>query len=678
MSVISIKHVSKTFGEHEVLKDLSLELNFDDKLALIGENGVGKTTLFKLILGTEKPDIDSGSIHVAPGAVIGYMEQHQHSSSSHHALLDEEVLSLEHAINRLNQRLALATDVETPALLAELNQLNERFEALDGYSFQARLAQILDGLGLNQDTMHRPLSELSGGELMRAHLARVLVREPDILLLDEPTNHLDQFACEWLQQFLQKYKGVLLVISHDRAFIDSFANITGKLAGGKLVCQRGNYSHFAEIEAEQAIRLAKEVAQLEKQLQRQEEITQTMLSHRKISSYHSSEKKVTKLKETLAQVKSQKRQSDKQLHFQVVKGNNTSDPDRILCQLKDLQVTFTGRNKPLFCCPELTVRGQDHIVVVGPNGAGKTTFIKSILGQLPDETSGTLAFAHNLKIGYLGQNIRFADENTDVLTETMRLNEGMTEGQARNLLAKFGFTGESVYKHIYVLSGGERARLYLCSLLQENPDLLILDEPTNHLDINSREILEQALQNYDGALIAISHDLYFIRKIAQKILGFVGEKLLPFTSYEQYRQKVMQLKQTAGNLSTLKIPTSSGTSESIREDKKEQATNNADPLNAVAEILFTDAEIAAYPQLAEFKTIPSNRSQAKRFTAHLRQLSNTLEQQLTEREAQAEQLEKQFQTANNPELYAEYATLLETIQLEENLYLKILEILENC
>ncbi len=667
MSIINLQNVSKSFGDQLVLQDLSLQLNHGDKLALIGENGTGKSTLLQILVGDLEPDHADAVVRIGRGAIVGYLSQLQTADSDRNALIDPEVLELENELAEVNQKLATATEPELSELLSRYVELNDRYTALDGYSIEARLAEILDGLGLPRDAAKRPLYTLSGGELMRASLAGVLVRKPDILILDEPTNHLDLLAIDWLAEYLKSYAGIVIVISHDRFFLDKFANCTARLSHGKLTVRRGNYSEFVRLEAEENARLAREMSQLEKKIERQQEITQTMLSHRKISSYHSSQKKSDRLQDRYEQLKQNKQKGDRQLNFRVVKGNNIGDPERILLQAKELNVGFDGTI--LWHCPEFTVRGTDHIVLVGPNGAGKTTFLKAILGDLAGNTEGTIAHAQRLNIGYLGQNVEFADETIDVLTETILRNPELTIGEARTLLAQYGFIGETVFKQIAVLSGGERSRLYLCSLLAEGPDLLILDEPTNHLDINSREILENALNHYDGAIIAISHDTYFIDKIAHRLFGFCAGELSEYRDYETYLKKLKNSRsKTAEPYHDSNVDTS----------PKSTATTGDDLTSStVCEQAFdwSEFDLSYIPALKEFSTVPQNRRQQKRFTALLRQETAKLEHHIPELEERRLEYEQNFSTTD-ADTYREYADLLQKIEHCENLYLKILAILD--
>lgn len=659
MSVINLQNISKSFGELQVLEDINLQLNYGDKLALIGENGTGKSTLLQIIAGELEPDHIDSIVQLARGTIIGYLSQLQMTDSKLNALIDPEILEIETELAAVNHQMGIATESELPALLERHDELTDRYTALDGYSIEARLGEILSGLGLPRDVAKRPLHTLSGGELMRAALAGVLVRKPDVLMLDEPTNHLDLPAIDWLADYLKNYSGVVIVISHDRFFLDQFANCTAKLSHGSLILRRGNYSEFVRLEQADNATLAREIEQLGKKLERQDEITQTMLSHRKIASYHSSQKKSQRLQERYAELKSRRQLGDRQLNFRVVKGNNIGDPERILLQATNLSVSFN--DSVLWICPQFTVKGTDHVVLVGPNGAGKTTFIKALLGELKENTSGVIAHAQRLNIGYLGQNVEFDDEDLDVLTETVIRNPDLTQGQVRTLLAQYGFIGDAVFKQIGVLSGGERSRLYLCSLLAEGPDLLVLDEPTNHLDINSREILERALNNYDGALIAISHDTYFIEKIARRLFGFYDHKLMEYANYRQYLHELKSLRQQTATVSENSVPKS-----------QSKSASSSDPSRSFK---WSAEELELIPELSNFPTLPQNRKQEKRFSALLRREATRLEDLLEDLEASKELCEARFTTADAAD-YNKYADLLSQIEATEDLYLKLLAILD--
>lgn len=665
MSLISIHNLRKSFNERVILNGLDLQVNQGDRIALIGENGVGKSTLFKLILGQLEPDLDSGPITIAQSTIISHLDQQlDFSQLQQTALIDPELSKLEKDIASVENRLANCQDqTDQDQLLERHGRLTAKFEALDGYNIEAKLADILSGLGLPREAMTRPLQSLSGGERMRAALAQVLIREPDVLLLDEPTNHLDWAAIEWLQDYLRQFKGALVVISHDRSFLDEIANYTAKLAAGKLTLQKGNYSHFVRVEKDRKFNLDRQSQLLQQKIKRQNEITQTMLSHRKISSYHSSQKKADRLALELEELQQQQAQIETRLAFQVQSGGKKADPQRILLQVKDLSFCFPDSQIKLFDRVNFTIKGQDRVLLLGPNGCGKTSLLKALLGQTA-YWQGDITFARNIQLAYLGQIVEFENEGLTCLEELRASDPSLTEGQARGLLARYGFPGEAVFKSIHVLSGGERSRLYLCCLLNRRPDLLILDEPTNHLDINSREILEDALLNYDGALLAVSHDLYFIKKLAGSILNFQSASLVAYPSFQSYLNRKPQVQAHPQATTASKTDSSRPRAEHVKSTDRSSS-------------LWTDREVELYPQLGKFPERPSKRNEERQFEACIRDLVKQLEESFDKWQAEKTAYEASFADASDSQIYNDYNQLLKQIETGENTYLKLLSLLEN-
>ncbi len=530
MSLLTISAVSKSYFGRVVLDQVSLAMDRGERLALIGNNGAGKTTLLRLITGTEKPD--QGSIILPNNVVPGYLSQHFEDAGelAETALVSHELQQLEDQLRDLEASMTAGHRDD----LERYTKLTARYEALGGYDFTHRMQEALAGLGLSGDILDRPLTTLSGGERMRVALARLLLKSPDLLLLDEPTNHMDLAAMEWLEDYLCKFKGSVLLISHDRAFIDRTATAVAELAGGKLTVRPGNYTRFKEIEAAEDLTRGREMKKLARELERQKDVTQTMLSHRKMSAYHAREKVVAKLSGQLDDIRERARRQNQRINFGFLPGLAEGDPEKILLDARDL--TYGFGPQPLFREVSFLLRGGMKTCLCGPNGCGKSTLLSLLLGKV-DDFAGQVRLAGNVVYGHMGQHVDFADENRQLLDELMQRAD-LDEGQGRNLLARYGFRDVDVFKSIRVLSGGERSRLYLACLLLERPDLLFLDEPTNHLDIQSREILEQALVDFPGAILAVSHDRYFIERCTQQVLGFVGDRVLPYDNFTAYRQAV--------------------------------------------------------------------------------------------------------------------------------------------
>ncbi len=624
MSLLSLFNVYKSYYGRSVLAGVSLRLDKGDRIALIGENGAGKTTLLRLITQAETPD--SGTVSQPGRVVVGYLSQHVEEvcDLDSHSLVSQELVDLEDEMRQLENEMGHHPD--NRSLMLRYADLTARYEALEGYDFPRRMQEALDGLGLNGDAVNRPLATLSGGERMRVALARLLLRSPDVLLLDEPTNHMDASAQEWLEQYLQRFKGAVLLVSHDRAFIDQVATSVAELSLGQLTLRPGNYTHFKEIEANEQLTLSRTIKQLEKDLAHQESVTQTMLSHRKMSSYHAREKVVAKLSAELTQIRDRAQQHQTQLKFNFLPVQNQGDPDKQLLQASDLALGFNERT--LFEQVSFEVRGRDKICVCGPNGCGKSTLLALLLGKIPSST-GLLRLSPGGVWGHMGQHVEFADERATVLSELLSRFD-LDEGGARSLLARYGFRDVDVFKQITVLSGGERARLYLCCLLLEQPDLLMLDEPTNHLDIHSREILERALLDFPGAIFAVSHDRYFIDRIAQRILGFIGTSVELYDSYEIYRQ--------------------------IARTKAEQAVLKA---HFTPETATDSAPSRGEMESARTNTL--NKAQERRETARRKEQLRETEQKIEHLEAERLLLETKFGADASSEDYTRYADVLKEI-----------------
>ncbi|HHU07943.1 MAG TPA: ABC-F family ATP-binding cassette domain-containing protein [Clostridiaceae bacterium] len=638
MSILTLENIHKTYFGKRVLDGLSLSLDFGDRLVLTGANGTGKSTLLKIISGQEEPDTDIGLLNLASGTVIGYLPQ-QLSSEPDPA---KTCLSHQRYDDLMLQMRSLEEDMaEHPEQFAELStaydQTIRSFEALGGYGFQADLLAALYGLGLSDQILRRPLNTLSGGERMRSALAHIIVSRPDLLLLDEPTNHLDIDGIEWLEEWLSSFSGTVIVISHDRSFMDNIATHTALLSQGKMTVRAGNYSEFKETEAMIHFSRERELKKLQETLKHEQKVTQTMFSHRKMNQYHSREKRVAKLSRQINEV--EKNLVSEQTR---VKFSFQSDPERktrsgCLIQAEDISLSYDDNT--LFSGFSSSIFPQDRIMITGPNGCGKTSLLNIMVGSLRP-SSGRVEINSRAKIGYMGQLLQFNSEVNTLLTEVRQADPGLTEGQGRDLLAGYGFREIDVFKRIQVLSGGERARLYLCKLLLQKPDLLLLDEPTNHLDIASREILEQALLDYDGALLSVSHDRYFIDKTARKIWGFIGVQVQEYNSYQSWRGMVRAGK------ANISVPTQSEQSE-IAEKENNSGRKNTDTKQIAAE--------------------------KRKKAAEQRQIIQTLEAIIHEQEAEIKSMEASFAEDTPAVVYEQYADLIQELEENTTSYLELLE-----
>lgn len=546
MSLLTLRSVKKTYADQTVLQDISFQLDRGDRLCLIGNNGAGKTTLLRLIMGLENPD--EGQITIAGGTVCGYLPQELDQAGAERDTdwISPEIRGLEQAMRQAEQKMASLGnrpegDPELRAALASYAELHSRFEALGGYAHRHLMEEALAGLGLQGDVLLRPLATMSGGERMRVALARLIIRNPDLLLLDEPTNHLDLTALEWLETYLARFKGTVLTISHDRTFIDRTATAVGELAGGNICIRPGGYTRFMELSAADDLTRKREINKVTLALQHEEAVAQTMLSHRKMSAYHAREKSAQRLSSRLNDLIGNAHKKQQRLSFRFLPGLNSGDPDRVLLDVRGLTGGYGG--EPLFQQVSFTLRARGKTCLCGPNGCGKTTLLNFLRGERV-AAEGQVRLADQMQIGHLGQHVVFDDESKSALEELLS-HSILSEGAARDLLARYGFRDTQVFKQLSVLSGGERSRLYLACLLLEEPNILFLDEPTNHLDIYSREILEQALLAFDGAILAVSHDRMFIDHCCDRVLGFIGSSVKAYPTFSAYRRAARQAEEQA-------------------------------------------------------------------------------------------------------------------------------------
>ena len=541
MPLLTLSNITMNYGPRRILDGVSFRVNKGDRIAFIGDNGAGKSTLFKIIKGTLTPD--DGEVILHGNTIAGYLSQNMDEQDlSGASLKPSNLIDLELKMEMLSSKITHASEKgeDATSLAEELSKTQALYEAAGGYDYEYRLKDALAGLGLKDIHDREDFTDLSGGEKMRVCLARLIVDRPDVLLLDEPTNHLDMEAVEWLENFLSSYGGAVFVITHDRHFIDQVATKVIELDGGHITEYKGGYTDYKE-QKEHFIKSQSLVTKaLEEELAHQLDVKQTMLSHRNISGYHQREKMVAKLEEQLEAARSKLPAGYAKMSFTAQPLERTGRSDRIILQAKELAMKFEDSDTNLFDALSFEVTADEKLFLAGPNGCGKTTLLKLLSGHAGDKlkgSTGTVLIGSAQSMGYMEQFVPFDDEEMNCFDELVsRSDIGTTE--ARTLLARFGFKGDDAFKKISMLSGGERSRLYLCCLLRENPDILFLDEPTNHLDINSREILEDAIKEYSGAVICVSHDRFFIDKCADKVLGFKDKKAELYDSYYFYRKAV--------------------------------------------------------------------------------------------------------------------------------------------
>ncbi len=514
MPLLSAHHIGKFFGERTLFRDVSFDVEDKSRIGFVGANGCGKTTLFHILTGDMSAD--EGQIVKHKNTRIGYMQQHMSGDAS--VTLFEDVLqvfaplvALETELEAVNAALSDPTYIGDSELIERQNRLHERFEAQGGLYFRGRVRSALLGLGFSEQDLSRTMDTFSGGQRSKAAMARLLLSDSNLLLLDEPTNHLDIAAVEWLEGFLSEYRGALIVISHDRYFLDRVTNRTMELAGGKLYMTNGNYSAHKEkreqdkeIERKHYVHAQREIARIEDNIT----LLKQWNREKSIRAAESREKRVERLKAELAIPEAELASIRFAFTSKAVSGNE-------VIEAGELAKAFDG--KPLFRDVDIHLRRGERVFLYGPNGCGKTTLLKIING-LEKADHGFVRLGANVSVGYYDQTQSGLSDDKMAIDELWDAYPQMTQTQIRSAMAAFLFRGDDVFKPVGLLSGGERARLLLLKLMLSGDNLLLLDEPTNHLDIASREALEEALSGYEGTMLIVSHDRYFINRMARRMI----------------------------------------------------------------------------------------------------------------------------------------------------------------
>lgn len=535
MILLSCDKITKSFGINTILNEISFSVNEGNKMGIVGPNGAGKTTLFKLITGELL--CDSGSIYQSKELSIGYLEQNESVDSSNSIweellLVYAPVLEMEKHIRYLETRISQHTDMNNPEYLElaeEYSTLLDQFAEKDGYIYESHMRGILTGLGFKSEEFYQPIWQLSGGQKTRVALAKLLLRKPDLLLLDEPTNHLDLDAVQWLESFLRDYSGTILMISHDRYFLDSLCNSILEIENKSAALYQGNYTLYLRRKQEKRENLQKEYILQQKEIQRQEEIIQRYRSFNREKSIRAAESRQRAL-DKLERVEKPTYQEDVRMSFQVKKHSGND-----VLMVEDLGMTFDGRK--LFENVTFSMKKGDRVGIIGPNGVGKTTLFRILLGQLPP-TTGSFSFGTGVDIGYYDQEQSSLSPDRSALEELWSTFPSLTETQIRNTLALFLLRGDDVYKSIHQLSGGERGRIMLSKLMLAENNFMLMDEPTNHLDMATKEVLEDSLKDYTGSLLLISHDRYFLNKIVNRILVLEESGITEYLgNYDDYQEK---------------------------------------------------------------------------------------------------------------------------------------------
>ncbi|MGQ9909543.1 MAG: ABC-F family ATP-binding cassette domain-containing protein [Candidatus Flexifilum sp.] len=510
MSLLTGRGLGMAYGADTIFSGVTIEIPQRARIALVGPNGAGKTTLLRLLIGQEMPT--EGEIARARGLRIGFLPQRPEVLGDH-VLYDEllsafaELRQREAELAALEARIAAASGGEHDDLLARYGELQEAFERAGGYTYDQRIKTVLHGLGFKPEEHHRRLSELSGGQKTRAVLGRLLLEAPDLLLLDEPTNHLDIAAVEWLEGYLREFPGAVLVVSHDRYFIDHVAEGVWELDFGQLEVYRGNYSQYAQQREERHARRLKEYEEQQAFIAREMEYVR-----RNIAGQNTRQAKgrLTRLQRLLRDDARLRPRTRRTMNLRIDAAGRSGD---LVLRTRGVRVGYPDR--PLFDAPDLTLRRGEIAALIGPNGVGKSTFVKTIIGQLPP-LAGEVVIGASVQIGYFAQGHEQLDPD-DTLIDAITAVRPMGLAEARRILGGYLFEGDDVFRTIGTLSGGERGRIALARLALTGANFLILDEPTNHLDIPSQEILQAVLVDFDGTALLVSHDRYLIDALATQI-----------------------------------------------------------------------------------------------------------------------------------------------------------------
>ena len=576
MSLITAKDLAKSYGAQDVFEGVSVAIPRQARIALVGPNGVGKTTLLRLLAGLEQSD--EGRIQKARRLRIGYLPQEVSYSRSHKEELKRtlwdsclqafsEIRTQEAELARLEEQMADPREAEKA--IARYGPLQEAFEHAGGYIYPSRMRQVINGLGFAPEEYGRPLEQFSGGERTRALLARLLLEDPDLLILDEPTNHLDIAAIEWLEAWLRDWPGAEVLVSHDRYLLDRLINTVWELKPQGVELYRGNYSAYVQQRAERQEHRATSYKAQQEHIRREQEYIRRNIAGQNTRQAQGRRKRLERLLHEEAIARPLKERT-----VRIDFGQVDRSGDRVL-ETHDLMIGYRDSKEPLFQVPDLLLTRGECVALIGPNGAGKTTFLKTLLGEV-HPWAGEVMLGASLQVGYFAQAHEDLDPGLTVLEEILRIAPKMKVSQARDWLARFLFVGDTVYKPIEILSGGERGRVALAKLALEGANLLLLDEPTNHLDIPSQEILEESLNGFPGTILLVSHDRYLINALATQVWAITRQARTlevyrgGYETYLDSQRKRAEARKAVSKKISRKVGTPKGSGVAVRLPEVEE------------------------------------------------------------------------------------------------------------
>ncbi|WP_102706460.1 ABC-F family ATP-binding cassette domain-containing protein [Terribacillus saccharophilus] len=650
MILLQANNITKLFGADVILSNIKLEVQTQDRLAIVGRNGAGKSTLLKILAG--ELSYDEGNVFLARDATLGYLEQHT-GLESEKSILEEmktvfaDLIQQEEELRRLEARMGdpdlISDETAYQQLLTNYDTKQQAFRLNGGYQYEADIRSVLNGLRFGDKDLSTPIGSLSGGQKTRLALGKLLLQKPDVLILDEPTNHLDISTLDWLEGYLSSYQGAVVVVSHDRYFLDKTVNTVIEIAHNHSVRYKGNYSNYLE---QKAANFERELKQFEKQqseIKKMEEFVQKNIARATTTKRAQSRRKQLEKMERI----------DRPLH-DASSAKLTFDIDRRsgndVLKVHDLAYQYPESTSPVFEHVTFHMNRQDRIALTGPNGTGKTTLLKTIIGKLPAK-SGKVELGTGVSIGYYDQEQTELHSSKSVLAELWDEYPLMDEKNIRTILGNFLFTGDDVLKIVNTLSGGEKARLALAKLMMQKSNLLIMDEPTNHLDLDSKEVLEGALADYPGTILFVSHDRYFMNKVSTQVLEMADKQIISYLGNYDYFIEKKQEKQEIAALEAITAETKQTTvtpenKSSYHQDKaiKREIRKRERRISELEEkIVELETEIESNETLLTDPEIFQDYQKAQEITERNEELQATLLEVMEEWETLSEEQESYTQ-----------------------------------